>query len=256
MKPDGVAAQNMPFSSPPHGGVWIETNTTSCQSANTPCHPLTGGCGLKHARIRMIPVPDESPPHGGVWIETRIRWKLDRLTARHPLTGGCGLKHKCRFSHVMNVCHPLTGGGGLRLERAPRCVLLLRRLPCTGFLIGGNRHGQGDSENQSEPIRADNCLVQTPPPILKPVNFSTCLATRSPRAVALIIHAPLAPTRPVRSPQPKSLGIPLDSSACARPTNKLCLSVETGPLSFRVQRWLKNRQGLTDRAMLCKTAHR
>jgi len=55
--------------SPPHGGVWIETNIYT-----------------KSRKNRL------SPPHGGVWIET-LASQVDRLGySGHPLTGGCGLK--------------------------------------------------------------------------------------------------------------------------------------------------------------------
>ena len=56
--------------SPPHGGVWIETDSASSLSVSLNCHPLTGGCGLKHAR------------RAGSLV-----------LIGHPLTGGCGLKH-------------------------------------------------------------------------------------------------------------------------------------------------------------------
>ena len=100
--------------SPPHGGVWIETQRGRTGAPRAGGHPLTGGCGLKQelpvggGEVSGHPLTGgcglkrrydgdrwpwlASPPHGGVWIETRNPSRAIPKSRRHPLTGGCGLK--------------------------------------------------------------------------------------------------------------------------------------------------------------------
>jgi len=74
--------------SPPHGGVWIETSIFRISLGPLSRHPLTGGCGLKHLLFEMAQLVLSSPPHGGVWIETGPRTQVSSEYAVTPSRGG------------------------------------------------------------------------------------------------------------------------------------------------------------------------